>query len=53
MVLTAQLVQLPAVSTDRTAVAALTGIALRLANPVHDRLRRRPELASEVLQRAA
>jgi hypothetical protein len=45
MVLTAELAQFLSLGTGRTAVAALTVIALRLAGPLRDRLRRRLEFA--------
>ena len=50
MVLTAELAQLLALGTGSTPVAALTALALRLADPVHDRLRMRLDLAGKVLR---
>jgi hypothetical protein len=52
MVFTAELAQFLSLGAGRTAVAALTGIALRLTDPVRDRLRRRLELTGKVFGRS-
>ncbi|GGJ23674.1 hypothetical protein GCM10011320_33740 [Neoroseomonas lacus] len=50
MVLTAELAQFLSRGAGSTLVAAFPAIALRLADPVHDRLRIRLELAGKVLR---